>query len=502
MANLVGIDLGTTYSSISKLDDTGRPIIIENSEGQNITPSIVSFENENSVVVGTTAMINYGVDENTFGRFKREMGTDKRYEAFGQTYNATTLSSFVLKKLKEDAEAKIGEISEAVVTIPANFSNEAREATLAAAKMAGLEVKNIINEPTAAALHYAFSSGEELHGRYAIYDLGGGTFDISLIKVEGSDIEVLNSEGISKLGGDDFDEKIRDLVKEKFKAETGNDLDPEDFTKNDAEEQKRTLTSRETSTVRIRSPKGSAVIELSKTEFENAISSMIAQAEMTCETLLDDSNLSPSDINDVILVGGSTRIPMIKESVKKIFNKEPKIFGNPDEAVTLGAALYVAYKANASDLNPLQQKAISQVKISDIACKYFGTLILSYDEEKQDWNTVNDTLIPKGEKLPSSVSKTYNTVSDNQTIIQCTVTESNVRETDKEFVTTMWEGNLDVPAGRPAGQEVIVTFSYDDNQVMKCSFLDVSSKNKTDIDLTIDNENINPEMSIDQFKVE
>ena len=185
MANLVGIDLGTTYSSISKLDDTGRPIIIENSEGQNITPSIVSFENENSVVVGTTAMINYGVDENTFGRFKREMGTDKRYEAFGQTYNATTLSSFVLKKLKEDAEAKIGEISEAVVTIPANFSNEAREATLAAAKMAGLEVKNIINEPTAAALHYAFSSGEELHGRYAIYDLGGGTFDISLRKVEG-----------------------------------------------------------------------------------------------------------------------------------------------------------------------------------------------------------------------------------------------------------------------------------------------------------------------------
>ena len=204
MSNLVGIDLGTTYSAISRLDETGRPEIIDNSEGENITPSIVLFESENNVVVGNVAQQNYGVDENTFGRFKREMANEKEYEAFGKKYNPAALSSFVLKKLKEDAEDTIGPISEAVVTIPANFANQAREATLAAAKSAGLSIKNIINEPTAAALYYAYSSGEELNGVYAVYDLGGGTFDVSIIKVEGSDIDVLATDGVTKLGGDDY----------------------------------------------------------------------------------------------------------------------------------------------------------------------------------------------------------------------------------------------------------------------------------------------------------
>ena len=208
MSNLVGIDLGTTYSAIARLDETGRPVIIDNSEGGNITPSIVLFESESNVIVGNIAMQNFGVDKNAFGRFKREMGTNKEYNAFNKTYNPTALSSFVLKKMKEDAEENIGKISDAVVTIPANFANEAREATLAAAKTAGMSVKNIINEPTAAALYYAYSSGDELNGTYAVYDLGGGTFDISIIKVQGSDIEVINSDGVSKLGGDDFDTKI------------------------------------------------------------------------------------------------------------------------------------------------------------------------------------------------------------------------------------------------------------------------------------------------------
>ena len=161
--------------------------------------------------------MSYGVDENIFGRFKREMGTDKKYEAYGKTYNPTSLSSFVLKKLKEDAEAKIGPITEAVVTVPANFANDAREATLAAAKTAGLSIKNIINEPTAAAVYYAFESGEELNGYYAVYDLGGGTFDISIIKVVGTNIEVIISDGVAKLGGDDFDNHIVELVKKKCK---------------------------------------------------------------------------------------------------------------------------------------------------------------------------------------------------------------------------------------------------------------------------------------------
>ena len=502
MSNLVGIDLGTTYSAIAKLDDTGRPIIIDNSEGGNITPSVVLFESENNVIVGKIAMQNYGRDENAFGRFKRYMGSDKEYEAFGKKYNPAALSSFVLKKMKEDAQQTIGKISEAVVTIPANFANEAREATLAAAKTADLSVNHIINEPTAAALYFAYTSGNELNGTYAIYDLGGGTFDISIIKVRGSDIEVINSDGVSKLGGDDFDTKLIEIVKSKFKEETGEELEEEDFTKNDAEEHKKTLSAREKTTIRIASPSGRVKIEVSRLEFENSISTLIAQSEMTCENVLDEVGLSVDDIKEIILVGGSTRMPCVRSSVEKVFKKEPKTFGNPDEAVALGAALFVAYKADPTQLTPLQQKAVSKVNVSDVATKFFGTTVLSWIQDSKKHDLKNDILINKGEKLPFSVTKDYQTVNDGQTSINCTVNESNVEETDPDFVNKTWEGDLELPPGRPAGQKIQVTFAYDENQVMKCSFLDVESNKKTEIDLSIDNKNLKSEVNIDDFKVE
>ena len=184
-----------------------------------------------------------------------------------------------------------------------------------------MSVKNIINEPTAAALYYAYSSGEELNGTYAIYDLGGGTFDISIIKVQGSDIEVINSDGVSKLGGDDFDAKIIEMVQSKFKEQTNKTLDDEDFTKNDAEDHKKTLSARDKTNIRIASPNGRATIEITREEFENSISTLIAQSEMTCENVLDEANLSVDDINEVILVGGSTRMPCVRESVEKVFKK-------------------------------------------------------------------------------------------------------------------------------------------------------------------------------------
>ena len=502
MSNIVGIDLGTTYSAISRIDETGRPTLVSNSEGGSITPSIVAFENESNVIVGIVAMQNYGVDKNTFGRFKREMGTDKKYEAFGKTYNPTTLSSLVLKKLKDDTEKSIGEITEAVVTIPANFANEAREATLAAAKVAGLKIKNIINEPTAAALYYAFTSGDNLNGVYAVYDLGGGTFDISIIRVNGSDIEVINSEGVNRLGGDDFDEKLIEIVCNKFKDQTGEELDAIDFTKKEAEEQKKILGSKEKTQISITSPKSRERIEITRAELEDAISTLIAQAEMTCENVLDASNLTPNDINEVILVGGSTRMPVVQQSVEKVFKRAPKIFGNPDEAVTLGAALYAAYKTDSSNLNPLQKKAVEKVNISDVATMYYGTLVLDWDNETQKHNEVNDALIKKGAKLPCSITKDYQTIADNQTAVNCVVTESSVEETDPSFVKKIGEVNLKLPSGRPAGQKIEVTFSYDDNQIMKCSFLDVSSQMKEEIDVTIDNENIKQEIDIDIFKVE
>ncbi|MBH37295.1 MAG: hypothetical protein CMD89_05245 [Gammaproteobacteria bacterium] len=500
MSNLVGIDLGTTYSSIAKLDDTGRPIIIDNAEGKNVTPSIVSFESDNSVVVGEVAMQNFGIDKNTFGRFKREMGTDKEYVAFDKKYNPTSLSSFVLKKLKDDAELSIGEISEAVVTIPANFANEAREATLAAAKTSGLSIKNIINEPTAAALYYAFASGDELNGNYAIYDLGGGTFDISLIKVEGTEIEVINSDGVSKLGGDDFDEKLIRIVRDKYKKEAKEELDAEDFTKNQAEEHKKILSTRSSTKIRISSKR--KTIEVTREEYENAISTLIAESEITCENAVEEANLSMDDINEVILVGGSTRIPAVKASVEKVFKKTPKTVGNPDEAVSLGAALFVAYKADPSKLTPLQQRAVSKVNLSDVTTKFFGTSVAEYDPDKKTYVSVNDTLIEKMQKLPCSVTKEYVTLRDGQASVKCDVNESNVEETELDFVKKIWEGELELPPGRPAGQKIEVTFAYDENQTMKCSFVDVATKNEKVAELVLDNENVQTDIDIEDFKVD
>ena len=339
MANFIGIDLGTTFSAVGHIDANGRPVIVHNKNGDNITPSVVSVGPDDTTHIGESARRALGADENTFGRFKRDMGTETTYGLNGSAHTPTFFSSLVLKKLKQDAESSIGAIDGAIVTIPANFANEAREATMEAAKLAGLDVKHIINEPTAAALFYAYNSPQELGGTYAVYDLGGGTFDVSIIKLSGQDVEILATDGVSRLGGDDFDEIIRKLVSQKYKEATGGELDPSDFTKTDAEEEKISLSSRDEVTIRARSDSGKAMITITRAEFEEAISSLIAQTEMLCETAMADAGVSPEQINGVFLAGGSTRVPAVLESVKSVFKQDPLNAGNVDEVVALGAAL-------------------------------------------------------------------------------------------------------------------------------------------------------------------
>ena len=236
MSNVVGIDLGTTFSAIARLDDTGRPEIIAEKNGGHTTPSVVEFTSSSSFLVGDEAKKMIGInDENIAQEVKRYMGSkEKTYEFFGDKHSPTSISALILKKLKEDTESAYGPIDSAVVTVPANFANEAREATQTAAKLAGLKVDYIINEPTAAALAYAFQSGKDLSGTFAIYDLGGGTFDCTIAKISGQDIDILTSEGVSKLGGKDFDKAISKIVLEKYKTEIGKDLS-EGFGPNEAE---------------------------------------------------------------------------------------------------------------------------------------------------------------------------------------------------------------------------------------------------------------------------
>ena len=404
MSKLIGIDLGTTNSVVSYLDQMGNPAIIHNDEGDNITPSVVLFTSAENILIGKEAKKDLDY-ENKAECFKRAMGSERVYNIFGKELTPVFLSSLILNKLFKDAKAQLGDVSEAIVTVPANFSNKARECTLEAGKMAGLNIKYIINEPTSAALYYAYKSGEVLSGNYIVYDLGGGTFDISVIKASGNDIEVLSSEGVSRLGGRDFDEKLFQLVAKKYKEQAGQQLDKEDYSLNQAEEDKKSLSKREEIRLSIGKGDKRVRIVIQKKEFEIAISSLITQADILCESAMKEAGLDVSDIKSVFLVGGSTRIPFVKESVEKIFKQTPLSLDNPDEVVSLGASIYCGYKANKKYLNPVQQSRINKVQIQEITNHFFGTIVLGYREECKMEELVNTILIKKGEKIPCSKSE-------------------------------------------------------------------------------------------------
>jgi molecular chaperone DnaK len=498
MAAFIGIDLGTTFSAVATLDETGRPVIVHNGDGRNLTPSCVA-ENDGAMVVGEFARKAYGqTPDKAAARFKREMGTTAKRSVGANEFTPTELSTFVLKKLLQDTKAAIGEIGQAVVTIPANFANEAREATMIAAKAAGLDVRFIINEPTAAALYYAFKSGEELHGHYAVYDLGGGTFDVSIIRVDGQNVDVVASNGVTKLGGDDFDESLTAIVARKYKAATGEEMYPGDFSRNDAEQEKISLSQRQRTTVRV----ARQLIDITRADLEEAISSRVTQAEMLCEATLDEAGIQPKDIRSVFLAGGSTRIPLVRDSIKRVFGQEPISTVNVDEVVALGAALYAAYKGDQSGLSAVQRKAIQRIKVAESTAKCFGTLSLTHDATRGAPRLMNATLINKGDKIPCSITQSFYTIYVGQDKVDCSVTESTAPETDPRFVKMVWEGNLDLPPNRPARQEIRITYSYDENQIMSCSFIDVSSGLSKSIDLAMTVAESIDGSEIDRFLVE
>ena len=497
MASYIGIDLGTTFSAVAYIDETGRPKIINNDRGDNVTPSCVALKG-GKLIVGEVARKEWGnAPDQAAARFKRDMGTSTVHTINDVELSPTELSAEVLRSLKVTAENEVGNITEAVVTIPANFAHEAREATMEAANQAGLTVKYIINEPTAAALYYAFENGNDLHGHYVVYDLGGGTFDVSVIKVDGQDIDVVSSNGLAKLGGDDFDRAIWNLVADKYHSECGKDLDPEDFPINDAEQEKISLSGRKRSTAQI----GRDLIDLSRLELEEAFSSFIAQTEMLCESTVDEADIEMSDIKGVYLAGGSTRIPLVAESVEKVFGQKPIASGNVDEVVALGAALYAAFKSDKSDLTTVQKQSIGKIKVAESTSMCFGTIAVLVNEERNTEELGNSILIHKGERIPVSVSKAFFTAHQGQTSVNCRITESRSAETDPKFVKIIWEGDLDLPEGRDRGQEIQISYSYDENQVMSAKFLDVASGQETKIDMSLGSQE-GTGSAIDKFIVE
>jgi len=486
MASFIGIDLGTTYSLVSYLDETGRPQIIRNDEGHSLIPSCIEI-NDNEILVGEEARKGFGWNPKVLARFKRDMGDSVTYKVGEKEFTPTQCSTFILTKLLKMAKNTIDKVGEAVVTIPAHFKDVEREETIKAAKNAKLKINRIVNEPTAAALYYVFKNGGKLNGIFAVFDLGGGTFDISIIKVVNSDVVVLASEGIKKLGGDDFDTVLQNMVQKKYKDLTGEDLDIQRiYTKTNAEDDKKSLTKRERVNVRVEKTN----MELTRVEFEKEIKSLLHQTKMSCEIAIEAAGLRLEDIKDVLMVGGSTRVPSVKEMVKEIFKKEPVTTVNVDEAVCLGASLFSAIKGDSEDLTPVQKASIQNISVSDISVAYFGTIATN----SRTGIEFNSILIAKNQKIPCEVTKTYFTSHDGQERVDCNITQSSTETEDlNEWVNIIANQELLLPSGRKKHQEIDVTYAYDENGTMHASFIDVQTGKET----YIKKDDLNPDVDDD-----
>ena len=492
MSKVIGIDLGTTFSAIASLDDLGNPEVLASIEdNRKITASAVYVKGKD-VIVGDKAL-NYIKDQskNVILQTKREMENDVVYSTeegkwvddkdLVDAFTPAQISALILKKLKEYTT----DVKKAVITVPAMFAERARQATLDAAKIADIEVIELINEPTAAVLHYASLPGVEVGGRVMIFDLGGGTFDVTFAEVKNKKVDVLTSRGDKYLGGRDFDKEITKLIKKYFdihKVELDVENNKEYIHK--AEEFKKILSVKNVANIDVNGPNGLQKIEITREEFEESIQTYIEKIKMLIEEAMEASNMKPSRINQTLLVGGSTRIPIITKVLTELMGKPPVKGVNVDEAVVCGAAIYAGLKTEKKTLSENQQEALKDVKLTDVCNFYMGTLALIHDPLTKRQVMANTIIIERDQKLPVSITKRYTTIYEGQEEIECSVTQSEGPEDNKEFVNVIHNEMLKLPKGRPAGQPVDITYSYDESGKMHCMFTDVESGNTHEIELT------------------
>ncbi len=476
MAKYVGIDLGTSTSGLAYVRPDGNPEIVPNADGERLTPSVVYFDQYEGIkVVGSSAR-DGGDPDRTVHNIKRHMDDPSfTIEIDEQKWTPTEISAMILSKLKRDCSQIIGDIKEIVVTVPANFNELARKATVTAAKLAGLGVSRLVNEPTAAALYYAQS--RNIDGRVLVYDLGGGTLDITVLEIDGDNIDILLSEGARHLGGANFDEILLEILADEYRKQNGAELFIDERQRRRAlmlgEDAKKMLSKlyRITETVGNDSD-GTARIELSRENFEAAVSRLITRTIMLVEQALDSLDLKPSDIDHVVLVGGSTRIPKVQQTLEKFFGFSPISCGNVDECVALGAALF-AQKAR---------------KVSEVCNISYGTLAYIEDARTGTGSIQNSIVIPKNTPIPCSMSQTYITSEDNEELIEVEITQGE--DSDPRYVDIIGKIGLEVPPGRPAGCEVTVTYSYDENQRVHAQILDEQSGLSKDVSIEYKGEGV------------
>lgn len=483
MPNIIGIDLGTTTTLIATLSQSGDAVIINNQAGEKLTQSAIWFEDANRANIGTEAKKMVGVADNVFVEFKRDMGDEAIvHKVFDKELLPRDLSAIVLRQIREQFEEVHGKVDAVIITIPANFTDQARADTIKAAEAAGFKLTEdaLVNEPTAAAIYYASTSPSKLVGNFLVYDFGGGTFDATILKVDGDNIQVITSMGVQRLGGKDLDDKLSELIARKYESVSGKKFDEKECNlhKHEVEQYKHTLSVRDKVSVPLRTATGIVRLEVSREEFNEAISALVAQAEMAVESALLAAKLSSSDLAGVFLAGGSTRVPALTESLERQLGLKP-MAKNVDEAVALGACLYAGIR-NKDKLSAGQKQLIAEKKVQDVTPHFFGTTYFNRDKGR----LMNETLIAKDLPLPCTVTKSFSRSHYHDEKIKIRITQCSRDEEDVAFVNVIWEGFLDELPKVSEESEIQITYSYDLNGIMKCKVVDMMSGRSVDTSLT------------------
>ena len=489
MNKIVGIDLGTTFSAISQLSHSGKPEIAPLSDGERIIASAIYFDND-TTLVGEIAKNKAQIDANRYADFiKRYMGEEHYpHMVRGKQFTPSELSSIILAKIKHDYEQLNGPIESAIITVPAYFDETRRQATMDAARLAKIPLEGIINEPTAAGLYYA--SLYDVEGKTLVFDLGGGTFDVTMLDIFKQDgqikVEIITSQGDHQLGGKDFDFEIANDIDRQYEAEYGVQYSTSPEKKyslvNEAEIIKKELSKLDEATRVIYGEAGSIQYTINRRHFEDLIAPFFAKIEMLIENVIEDSEVDTVD--QILLVGGSSRIPLVNKTLQSMFKITPLKVGNLDESVSLGAAIYCGLQnleKNSSSMSEESREELGKLSLTDVANHSYGTISLDFSEEYGQQVDQNTFIIPKNTKLPAKITKTFYTVSENQTKLEMTVTQGE--STDPYGVNILAQRIMELPGGRPKHQPVEITYSYDKNQRMKCEFHDVNANIRETIEI-------------------